>query len=81
MTQKLPKTQLPAVIRMGMFDMQVCVPKDWSDAEVRAFAAQQVLCGTEQGWQIRTKEKGDSKYRTRVECANNPDFVHIVLDA
>ena len=45
------------VTRRGALDMQVCVPADWTDAQVIAFAEQSNPCGTRGGWQIR--KEGD----------------------
>jgi hypothetical protein len=41
------------VTRQGVSDMQVCVPGDWTDAQVIAFAEREYPCGTQNGWQIR----------------------------
>jgi hypothetical protein len=62
--------------------MQVCVPKDWTDEQVKEFADRENLCGTEHGWHIR--KQGDealSGCDERVPCAQEPDNVHIMLDA
>ena len=70
------------VTRRGALDMQVCVPKDWTDEQVKKFADWENPCGTELGWVIR--RAGDAALGgapERVECSANPSFVHIVLDA
>ncbi len=72
----------PEVTRTGILDMQVCVPKNWSDFEVRAFAEQENRCGTTAGWAIR--RQGDPALigmAERGQCAERTDFVHIMLDA
>lgn len=70
------------VTKIGALDMQVCVPKDWSDEEVKAFADRENLCGTAHGWSIR---RAGSEFLAgageRVPCAQRPDHVHIMLDA
>ena len=63
-------------------DMQVCVPADWSDEQVKAFAEAEYRCGTTNGWFIR--KEGDPRLagdRERVPCAALPQHVHIMLDA
>ena len=70
------------VTKMGCLDMQVCVPKDWTDEQVTALANSKNPCGTDGGWVIR--KEGDRKLAGSSErnpCANRPGFVHITLDA
>jgi hypothetical protein len=71
------------VIRRGPLDMQVCVPKDWSDEQIKKFANLQNLCGTEHGWHIR--KQGDEALGgdpERNPCQQSPStHVHLVLDA
>lgn len=74
--------QTAVVSRQGVFDMQVCVPKDWTDEEVLAFANKEYPCGTKNGWVIR--KEGDRLLegdKERVTCEDRPKFVHIMLDA
>lgn len=70
------------VTRTGLFDMQVCVPAGWSDAELKAFADKANPSGTEGGWFIRREGdnalKGDPE---RQPCAARNSFVHVMLDA
>lgn len=70
------------VTKRGAMDMQVCVPADWSDEQVKEFADRENLCGTEHGWQIR--RAGDPALAgcaERVQCQDDPNFAHIMLDA
>ena len=70
------------VTRTGVLDMQVCVPKDWTDLQIKAFANTRNPCGTESGWQIR--KEGDKQLGGMPErnpCSKRSGFVHIVLDA
>jgi hypothetical protein len=70
------------VTRRGALSMQVCVPHDWTDEQVKAFADRENLCGTENGWFIR--RQGDPALAgaaERVQCAADPANVHIMLDA
>lgn len=71
------------VTRRSALDMQVCVPADWTDDQVKTFADHENPCGTENGWQIR--REGDEALAgapERVHCADNPaNRVHITLDA
>jgi len=69
------------VTRRGVLDMQVCVPVDWSDKQVKEFA-QKEMCGTDAGWCIRKEGSkllnGDAE---RTTCEDRSGFVHIMLDA
>jgi hypothetical protein len=69
------------VTKTGMLDMQVCVPNDWTDDEIKAFADRENLAGTETGWHIRRE---GSKYlngaKERVDCTGRVGFVHVMLD-
>ena len=72
----------PQVTHVGILDMQVCVPADWTDEQALSFAEHQYPCGTTAGWQIRREAHelltGSHK---RVECNRRSGFVHITLDA
>lgn len=70
------------ITRRGALDMQVCVPEDWSDKQVKEFADKENLCGTEYGWHIR--KQGDQAIvgcDERVACSQRAGHVHIMLDA
>lgn len=70
------------VTHAGALDMQVCVPRDWTDEQVVKFAESEIPCGTTCGWQIRRQgDKALSGSDERVTCASDPDRVHIMLDA
>jgi hypothetical protein len=70
------------VTRRGALDMQVCVPADWTDEQVKSFADRNNLCGTEHGWAIRRQGNPHLKgCAERVQCQDDPRFVHIMLDA
>ena len=73
---------MATVTKHGLLDMQVCVPKEWTDEQVIEFAEQKYPCGTTNGWQVR--REGDEALAgspERVECAQDPNSVHIMLDA
>lgn len=70
------------VTRRGALDMQVCVPVDWTDEQVVAFAESEYPCGTENGWFIR--RAGDDALAgqpERIDCSQEAAHVHIMLDA
>lgn len=70
------------VTRHGALDMQVCVPAEWTDEEVKAFADRENLCGTSNGWVIR--RQGDPALAgapERIQCEGRDGHVHIMLDA
>jgi len=68
------------VIKRYPLDMQVCVPKAFTDAEVVKFANENNIAGTSSGWHIT---KAGSKYLAgdpeRVKCQDRPGHVHIML--
>ena len=70
------------VTRTGALDMQVCVPKEWNDDQVKAFADREIPCGTALGWQIR-KEGNKLLAGTpeRAVCSGDAGLVHVTLDA
>jgi hypothetical protein len=72
----------PVVTKHGILDCQVCVPAEWSDQEIIAFAEAQFPCGTMNGWAIR--REGDPMLagaHERVACAGRAGFIHVMLDA
>jgi hypothetical protein len=74
----------PMITYRGLLDMQVCVPKSWSDEQIIEFANVHNVCGTANGWQIR--KQGDyklqtSRERTQCEGKGRGGFVHVMLDA
>lgn len=72
----------PQVTYSGMFDMQVCVPKSFSNKEVLEFASKANPCGTTSGWSIRKQGSADLQGKDeRVECQGRKGYVHIMLDA
>lgn len=75
-------TICPAVTCKGFLDIQICVPRGWSDEEAIAFAERENPCGTQAGWCIR--REGDKMLGGKPErnpCEEREGFVHIMLDA
>lgn len=72
----------PEVTRNGVLDIQVCVPSNWSNDEIKKFADSENPSGTQLGWQIRQEGSeylnGDPE---RVNCSDREGFVHVMLDA
>ena len=70
------------VTRRGALDMQVCVPKEWTDGQVKEFADRENPCGTDNGWFIqRVGDKALGADPERNQCSSLSTHVHIVLDA
>lgn len=71
----------PAVVKAGLFDMQVCVPAYWSDAAVEEFANEKNPTGIGSKWKIR-KEGHEMLAGSpeRVACTRRDQFVHIMLE-
>lgn len=73
---------MATVTHHGVLDMQVCVPKEWTDEQVVEFAEKHFPCGTTHGWQIRREgHKLLSGAPERVVCAGDQGCVHLMLDA
>ena len=70
------------VTRCSALSMQVCVPADWDDEQVKLFAERENPCGTSNGWFIRKEGNKDlSGYPERNPCVERDGHVHIMLDA
>lgn len=70
------------VTRRGALDMQVCVPKGWTDEQVKAFADKENPCGTADGWIIRREgNEALAGAPERIECSANSALCHVMLDA
>ena len=77
-------TESPEVTQTHIFDMQVCVPEDWTDEQVVEFANTQNPCGTKGGWEItREGDKYLAGAPERVACEEEArtGFVHVMLHA
>jgi hypothetical protein len=83
--KEIPRVANPGegqVMFRGALSMQVCVPAEWTDDQVKEFADRENLCGTENGWFIRRDgDKALAGARERVTCASDPSRVHIMFDA
>ena len=72
----------PQVVYEGLLDMQVCVPADWPDERIIAFADSRYPCGTTAGWRIRRNgEPALAGAPERVPCSRRTGYVHVMLDA
>lgn len=77
-----PRLILSAVTQRSAFLCQVCVPRGWTDRQVKEFADRVNWCGTDSGWTV--KKDGDPALRgdpERATCSVDPDYVHVMLDA
>lgn len=75
-------SEIAEVTRRGAIDCQVCIPAEWNDDQVAAFANREYPCGTQYGWQIR--REGDKMLNGMPErnpCPRREGFVHVTLDA
>jgi hypothetical protein len=70
------------VVRQGVFDCQVCIPATMTDGQILDEMLSVCPAGTEYGWQIRREGcealNGDPE---RVQCAEDPTRVHVMLEA
>lgn len=72
----------PTVTKHGALDMQVCIPKNWTNEQIKSFAEKEYPCGTTHGWEIR--KQGSERLvgkDERVTCSNDEQFCHVMLDA
>jgi len=75
-------TERPMITQRRAFSCQACVPADYTDEQVKAYADEAYRCGTEHGWHVR--KAGDPALRgdpERNPCEEREGFVHIMLDA
>jgi hypothetical protein len=71
----------PEVLRNGLFSMQICVPKEWTDAQAAEFANRENPAGTTNGWRMRKQGCEDlAGADERVTCSQDGDNVHIMFD-
>lgn len=74
----MQKESEPAVVREGLFQIQVCVPAGWDDDSVTEWTNREHECGTTKGWTI---DKDNPKSPERVQCEAFASHVHIILNA
>ena len=67
----------PTVTKEGIFDCQVCVPKDWTDEQVLDFAASRDYTGGQIRKEGNRLLRGDPE---RQPCYEHENFVHIMVD-
>jgi hypothetical protein len=73
----------PQVIRSGIFNVQICVPKDWTDDQAKDFADLENPTGVSHGWSIQKEGcEALAGYHERVQCEGEgrEDFIHIMLE-
>ena len=70
----------PMVTKTRALDMQVCVPAEWTDDEVKRFADERNPSGLDAGWSIRTDAKLLNGDPVRNPCTQRAGMVHVTLD-
>lgn len=65
------------ILATTLFQCGVCVPAEWNDEQVVAYAGMDCPAGTENGWRVHTSGPDP----VRVPCQEKEGFVHLVLDA
>lgn len=63
----------PEVLRVGFLQMQVCVPRDYSNEAVEQFANGHTPTGIDSKWTIRFETP------VRARCEERTGCVHLVL--
>jgi hypothetical protein len=70
----------PQILVAKLLAMRVCVPSDFTDEQIIAFAEKQNPAGTSNGWVIARKgATALAGSEERIQCAEKPDCVHMVL--
>lgn len=70
----------PEVTRVGVFDMQVCVPAEYTDEQAETFANADHPAGTTRGWRMRAADDpAQNGAPIRVKCTQHSENVHIML--
>ena len=68
------------ITRVSSLDMQVCVPTDWTDEQMKAFADRENPTGLEAGWCVtRTGDRHLAGDPERKPCSRRSGFVHVML--
>lgn len=90
------KTCWPMPVVGGVGLAGVCVPENWTNEQVKAFADEANPCGTQHGWHVRDQAQHDKDrlsntvakaskaavaFKERIPCLGRKGFVHIMLDA
>lgn len=76
-----PQLLGPQITRFSFFNLQVCVPGDYTDEQAEAFANRVNPAGTICGWHIRREgDPGLNGDPERVPCDTRQGCVHIVMD-
>lgn len=70
----------PEVTRVGLLDMQVCVPESWNDEQVVGFANAANPSGIANKWFIRTDPKLLAGDPIRQPCDDRAGHIHVMLD-
>ena len=69
------------ITHYGLLDMQVCIPGEWTDKQVKVFANSKNPAGTTYGWKIRkTGHEALAGDPERVKCLERCEHVHIMLE-
>lgn len=71
----------PTVTGHYPLNLQICVPREYTDAQAKAFANKACLCGTQYGWHVRKEGADYPEFKQCVTCDKHPENVHILLDA
>jgi len=73
--------QKPEITYIGPLDLQVCVPKEWTEEEIIRFAESKNPSGVVGGWHIRREgSRLLDGAPERVACRGRSGFVHVMLD-
>lgn len=67
------------VIRAGLLEIQVCVPKTFTDEQVEEFTNEDNPTGLESRWRIQREVEDNPTYQIRCQCSQKEDHCHLVL--
>lgn len=64
----------------GIFGMVVCAEKDASDDEILSFCNKENPSGTTNGWVQVVRNDSEHPQCNPVQCADNPERLHIIVN-
>lgn len=70
-----------SITKRCLVDMQVCVPKEWTNPQVTEYANTRNPTGISSQWKIRKQgHEALEGAPERMQCANDAGKVHIMLE-
>jgi len=71
--------KVPEIVRWSLLNLQVCVPEEYTDAEVIEFADHNHRTGLDHGWRIVRADEMTDGSPERNPCSQRKGCVHVLL--